>query len=132
MNVLLVVDPNQWEGVLILDEVKVVGKVAWNSKNGWISSLAMDSEDFASLKDLYKELSNKKEKSSQDCGRETAEYFMQFLWRDLSSDFDIIGPHYSSAATMDAKFTVTCMLDALRAFQSYDFKVNSQINVQKR
>ena len=37
---------------------------------------------------------------------------LQFLWRDLSSMFDIIGPYYSSAQGFDSKFTMACLQDA--------------------
>ena len=108
------------DGVLILDEVKVVGKVAWNSKNGELCGIAMDNQDLTSLSDLYKQL---KKGATEPESPVAAEYFLQFLWRDLSSDFDVIGPHYSSTSTMDASFTTACLMDALRAFQIYMFKV---------
>ena len=100
--------------------------MGWNSKNGKLCGIAMDKNDMTSLKDLYQEL--KSTQSGPDDNREAAEYYLQFLWRDLSSDFDVIGPHYSSATTMDARFTMTCMMDALRAFQVYGFKVNVQFH----
>jgi hypothetical protein len=102
------------EGALILDEVKVIGKVAWNSKNGKLCGLAMDDKQMPFLADLSDSLQEQSK---------PAEYFLQFLWRDLTSDFDIIGPHYSSASTMDAQFTQACLQDALYAFQQYGFKV---------
>ena len=103
------------EGVLILDEVKVIGKVAWNSKNGKLVGIEMDRENIPSLLEFGKELS--------DDNRSPAEYYLQFLWRDLSSNFDVIGPHYSSSKTMDAKFTHACMLNALTTFEAYNFRV---------
>ena len=44
----------------------------------------MSSDDFASLHDVYEglEVGKKCQKTS---------YALQFLWRDLSSDFDVIG-----------------------------------------
>ena len=105
------------EGVLILDEVIVVGKVAWNSKNGKLCGISMGEEECAFVKDIYRDLDN------TDKSPEPAEYFMQFLWRDMSSDFDIIGPHYSWKKTMDSNFTHACTMDALEAFQTYNFKV---------
>lgn len=103
------------DGVLILDEVKVMGKVAWNSKNGKMVGLAMDPKDAPTLSDLDPD-------NSEDV--KAAEYFLQFLWRDLTSNFDVIGPHYSTVRTMDCPFTTACLLDALDAFQAYGFKVN--------
>ena len=51
-----------------------------------------------------------------------AENFLQFLWQDLSSDFDVIGPHYATARTMDSNFTHACTMDALEAFQALQFQ----------
>ena len=82
----------------------------------------MDADELASLKDLYKEFDT-------DEGPPAAEYFLQFLWRDLSSDFDVIGPHYSSSSTMTSTFTHACLEDAIRAFEVYNFKVNVCIHV---
>ena len=105
------------EGVLILDEVKVVGKVAWNSKNGKLSGIVMEEGEYGSLADIYEDL-----QADDDIPR-PAEYFLQFLWRDMSSKFDLIVPHYSTHRTMDTVFIHTCLMDALLALQSYGFKV---------
>ena len=109
----------QGDGVLILDEVKVIGKVAWNSKNGKIVGLAMDAKDAPTLTDLDAEIYEEE--------GQAAEYFLQFLWRDLTSDFDVIGPHYSTVKTMDCPFTLACLLDAIDAFQPYGFKVSAVV-----
>ena len=101
----------------MLDEVKVVGKVVWNSKNGKLCGIAMEPAECAFVTDIYSDL-NKDAKEPA-----AAEYFLQFLWRDMSSDFDVIGPHYASATTMDCNFTHACTTDAIEAFQAYNFKV---------
>jgi hypothetical protein len=92
-----------------------MGKVAWNSKNGKMVGLAMESKDVPTLADL--------DPDNEEEGK-AAEYFLQFLWRDITSDFDVIGPHYSTVRTMDCPFTLACFRDALDAFQAYGFKVN--------
>ena len=104
----------QGDGVLILDEVKVIGKVIWNSKNGKMVGLAMNPTDAPTFADLDPE-----EEADQ-----AAEYFLQFLWRDLTSDFDVIGPHYSTVRSMDCPFTTACLLDAIDALQAYTFKAS--------
>lgn len=48
----------------------------------------MTANDMATLQDVYEEL-----KAPQTV---KASYIMQFLWRDLTSDFDVIGPYFSS------------------------------------
>ena len=49
-----------------------------------------------------------------------AEYFLQFLWKYISSNYGIIGPHYSAAATMDAAFTEACLQDAIMLSSTMD------------
>ena len=103
--------------MLILDEVKVIGKVIWNSKNGKMVGLAMDQRDAPMLEDLT-------EHAEDDEDERPAEYFLQFLWRDLTLKFDVIGPHYSTVHSMTCAFTIACLMDALDAFQSFGFKVS--------
>ena len=78
----------------------------------------MDPKDAPTLSDLDPEVVND----------QAAEYFLQFLWRDLTSDFDVIGPHYSTVRTMTCAFTMACLMDALDAFQAYAFKVDESTN----
>ena len=47
----------------------------------------------------------------------------QFLWRDLSSEFDLIGPYFESEAGMKHQFVMTCILITTHAFQLYSFEV---------
>ena len=71
------------DGVLIFDEVKVACQLMWNSRNQQLMGLAMTSQDLASLNDIYKML--------QDPAANQASYILQFLWRDLTSNYDIVG-----------------------------------------
>ena len=107
------------DGILVFDEVKVVSKVLWNSKSHEIYGLSMTSEDLCSLHDVYTEL--------KSCEPERTEYVLQMLWRDMSSSFDVIGPYYTSSRTLDAKFTMACVLDTLRLFHSYNFKTSALV-----
>ncbi len=74
-------------GVLIFDEVKVIGKVVLNMKNETFLGLAMDEDEMNNLHDIYRSLESKEPTP--------AEYMLQFLWRDLTSSYDIIGPYFS-------------------------------------
>ena len=101
----------QSEGVLVLDEVKVIEKVAWHSKTGQMIGLAMDPNEIPCLGDIGAE------------DNRGAQYFLQFLWRDLTSDFDVIGPHYSCDHSVDCNFTLTHTMETINAFQAFGFKV---------
>ena len=108
------------EGVLILDEVKVISKVGWNCKDGKLLGLAMETSQIPFLGDISKDILD-------EDSRRPAEYMLQFLWRDLTSSYDIIGPHYSSTTSMDAAFTEACLQDAMYAFQQSGFKVRALV-----
>ncbi len=59
-------------GVLIYDEVKVIGKVMMNMKNEQVIGLSMTESEMANLHDIYHSL------ASGD--PVPAEYVLQFLW----------------------------------------------------
>ena len=75
------------DSVLVFDEVKVVSRLMWNSRNQQIITigLAMSPEDMSSLHDIYMTY-------DEDTKTEQTTYVLQFLWRDLTSKFDIVGP----------------------------------------
>ena len=50
-------------------------------------------------------------------------YVVQFLWRDLSSDFDVIGPYFTIDSTMEAKFLHGIVVRTMLAFTQFGFSV---------
>ena len=102
------------DGVLIFDEVKVVSSLLWNSRSQKIVGLAMTTEDQASLHDIYRTL------DGTESTRQTS-YILQFLWRDLTSSFDIVGPFFTCCGSLASKFIIACILETLRLFQMYGF-----------
>ena len=40
-------------------------------------------------------------------------YTLQFLWRDLTSPFGIVGPCYGSNGSFESKFTVGIVLETV-------------------
>ena len=89
------------EGILIFDEVKVQTKVIWNSKNNEIVGLAVSEDDLRSLHDVYASVKDEK-------GLHMTSHILLFLWRDVSSNFDVIGPYFTSDSVMEAKFDILC------------------------
>ena len=71
-----------------------------------IIGLAMNADDQASLYDVY-ELFHK------DSGVEQTGYIMQFLWRDSTSSYDIVGPSYISSETLMPKLFIRVCLRPL-------------------
>ena len=112
--------PPLGEGILIFDEVKVQSKVMWNSKNNEIIGLAVSEEELRSLHDVYASVKDEE-------GLQMTSYILQFLWRDLSSNFDVIGPYFTSESVMEAKFITSCVLDAMLAFEFFRFSVRGLV-----
>ena len=77
------------DGVLIFNEIKVISRLMWNSRSQKIAGIATSEEDQVSLHDIYQQF-------SRDGKVKQTSYILQFLWRDLTSEFDIIGPFYAS------------------------------------
>ena len=98
------------DGLLIFDEVKVVARLMWNSQSQNIIRLAMDPDEMASLHDIYfTHASNNKLQQTS--------YIMQFMWRDLTSAFDLVGPYYQSV--------LACVYDTMKLLHLYGFKVSA-------
>lgn len=66
-------------GVLIFDETKVQSKIVWNAINSTIRGYAMSPEELR----LLHMMCHDKQKTT---------HILQFLCRDLTSKFDVIGP----------------------------------------
>ena len=79
----------------------------------------MTAEDMVSLHDVYVEL--------KAPTAVKASYIMQFLWRDLTSDFDVIGPYFSSGKGLECKFIMSCLMTTIQAFHIYGFNTNAVV-----
>ena len=104
-------------GVLIYDEVKVMAKVMLNMKNEQFIGLAMSESEMTHLHDIYHCLASK--------DPVPAEYVLQFLWRDLTSKFDVIGPYYSLNSTINHHITIETLYETMRVFHNHGFKTNA-------
>ena len=89
------------DGVLVFDKVKVVARLMWNSRSQKIIGLAMSPDDMASLHDIY----------FHSAATAQTTYIVQFLLRDLTSSFDLVGPYFESAGSMKSKFVLACMYE---------------------
>ena len=99
------------DGVLIFDEVQVISRLMWNSRSQKIIGLAIGPEDMSSLYDAYQFV------EETSAAKQTS-YILQFLWRDLTSSFDVVGPYFTSSSQLEI---VSCILQTLRVFHLYDF-----------
>ena len=102
------------DGVLIFDEVKVISRLMWNSRSQKIIGLAMSPDDMSSLHDACQLV-------DQTSASKQTSYILQFLWRDLTSSCDVVGPYFSSSSQLESKFIVSCILQSVRVFHLYGF-----------
>ena len=103
------------EGILIFDEVKVGLKVHYHAKTQKLIGLAMSADELASLHDVFQTL-------QPDHRTQKASYVLQFLWRCTASDFDILGPYYTSADSVNAKVILATLFETMYAFHIYCFE----------
>ena len=102
--------------ILIFDEVKIAAKLHWNSRNDALVGHSMLAREMSTLCDLYTNLEKRETPANTD-------YVKQTLWRDMTSDCDIVGPYYTSSGPFKAKTMLPCVLDALRKFHCHGFDV---------
>ena len=88
----------------------------WNSRSQTLIGLSMDHKELSSLSDIYKLFDDQ-------CVEQTS-YVLQFLWRDLTSNFDIVGPYFTSSKTLESKFVITCLLETLKLFHMHGLKTS--------
>ncbi len=104
------------DGVLIFDEVKVISRLMWNSRSQTLVGLSMSYTDLSSLSDIY-------QTTDESCANQTS-YVLQFLWRDLTSDFDIIGPYFTSSKTLESKYILSCVMETLKLFHLHGLLIS--------
>jgi hypothetical protein len=102
--------------LFIFTQLQVQSKIVWNSSNSKIVGFAMSSDDFASLHDVYEGLDR-----DESCQPTT--YMMQFLWRDLSSKFDVIGPYFSLSSTVEAQYLHNIVVKTMLVFHQFGFHI---------
>ncbi len=87
-----------------------------NHSNSAIIGFSMSSEDFISLHDVYEGLCE-----DEKCQR-TA-YIIQFLWRDLSSDFDVVGPYFDCSLSLETQTLHAMVTRTMLVFSQFGFGV---------
>jgi hypothetical protein len=78
----------------------------------------MSAEDFVSLYDVYEGL------QEDDKCQKTA-YILQFLWRDLSSDFDIVGPYFNCSSSIETLSFHAMVIRTMLVFSQFCFGVRA-------
>ena len=63
------------------------------------------------------------EEINPSSGFRKASYILQFFWRDITSNYDITGPYYTSENGLDHKFIMACVFETMHLFSNYGFDV---------
>lgn len=79
----------------------------------------MTHEQLTTLADVYEEL-----KEGQ--AKKTA-YILQFMWRDISSKYVVVGPYFTSSSGLDTWLTAACLYDTMGAMESVGLKIKALI-----
>lgn len=79
----------------------------------------MTHHQLTTLADVYEELREGHPKKTT--------YILQFMWRDISSKYDVIGPYFTSSDGLDARLTAACMYETMEAMESVGFRVKALI-----
>ena len=78
-------------GAVMFDEIKISGDFAFKNNSEFIG-FATSAEDLVSLRNLY--VDDSRETSKVEAPSPCS-YVLQFMWRDMTSHFDVIGPYRS-------------------------------------
>lgn len=95
-------------------------QIIWNSRDSSIKGFALSSDDLKSLHDVYEGL------NSEEACQKTA-YILQFLWRDLTSNFDVVGPYFTLPSTIEAKQLHAYLTDTMTIFHHYGFHIRGLV-----
>ena len=52
-------------------------------------------------------------------------YIVQFLWRDLSSNFDVVGPYYSCSSSLETQSLHSMVVRTMLALSQFGFLVHA-------
>jgi len=86
-------------------------KVVWNFKSCGITGFTLGEDELTVLHDVQP-------------GAPKASYFLLFLWRDLTSSHDLVGPYFPISSPIQSGTLQEILMLTLKAFQAYLFRVS--------
>lgn len=91
-------------------------KVAWNLKGGGITGFSMAEDELCTLHDVFS--------SAIQSGCQKASYIVQFLWRNLTSSYDMIGPYFPVPNSIYSNILQEFFMQCLKEFSAFGFRVS--------
>ena len=104
--------------MVTFDEIKIMGGLTFQN-DGKLSGFATSFEDLETMRDIFQDL-----KEDEDVKNIQANYINQFLWRDMTSKFDVIGPHYAGNRSIDYVSVYAQFWEAVGFFHRYGFETH--------
>ena len=100
--------------------IQVGMKLLRSSRSQKFIGHSMTHDELASLCDVYAVL-------QPDYRKQQTTYILQTLWRDLTSDFDVIGPHYTNDSPFSHHSLCCLLLDSIHQFHVCGFETDTII-----
>ena len=91
-----------------------------NCKNSEIIGYSLTSEELSNLHDIYDQLNT-------DEGNKKTTYILQFIWRDLTSSFDVIGPYFNLSGSVEARFLHSMVTKTMLVLHQFGFHVRALV-----
>ena len=76
----------------------------------------MSLQECQSLHDVYESIDD-----DEACQKTT--YILQFIWRDLTSNYDVMGPYFTLSSTIEARYLHSFITRTMLVFYQYDFHI---------
>jgi len=102
-------------GMLTMNELKIQNGLAYLNDET-VVGIAMSAEDLVSLRDVYDEVQQ---------GASRTSHVMQFLWRDYSGNFDVIGPYFTSEGGLGGHAVFAALWDTVAWLARHGFQTHS-------
>ena len=83
----------------------------WNSRSQKLVGFAMTQMEMSCLLIDYQTL-------EEDHATKGTNHILQFLWCDMTLNFDIVVPYYTSNGPFESKFLMGVLLDTVKVFTS--------------
>ena len=95
---------------------QVQTKIAWNVKGGYISGFTMAPDGLPVSHDVFTSA------IQSECQK--ASYIVQFLWRNLTSGYKLIGPCFPISSSVDSNIPQEFFLLSLKVLSNYGFIIS--------
>ena len=91
----------------------------FNMTGNKVMGFAMFPDELPFLHDIFSSIEKEDEMKTS--------YVLQFIWRDLTSSYSIIGPYFNCAKSWEHSFLYDCVMRTLKVFSLYCFRIKAMV-----